>query len=199
MNHWGKSVTTRSSRRRRGGRAIATAAVVAVVASLFAPLGRQAGRRGAGRAGVQPEPLRPPVHPQADQDRRGATPPRATPANPCGTLLGTGPNQIPNGNQQGAELPWGLRTVDGTCNNLLPGQEKFGAADTVFPRQGPARFRDAETGDPDGPGPAPDGPTSYTQKRGTVIDSQPRTVSNLIVDQTETNPAAVAAADGADT
>ena len=121
----------------------------------------------------------------------------ATPANPCGTLLGTGPNQIPNGNQQGAELPWGLRTVDGTCNNLLPGQSKFGAADTVFPRQAPARFRDAESGDPDGPGPAPNGPTSYTQKRGTVIDSQPRVISNLVVDQTSTNPAAVAAAAGA--
>ena len=24
-----------------------------------------------------------------------------------------------NGNQQGVELPWGLRTVDGTCNNLI--------------------------------------------------------------------------------
>ena len=79
----------------------------------------------------------------------------ATAENPCGTLLGTGPNQIPNGNQQGAELPWGLRTVDGTCNNLLPGQEKFGAADTRVPAAGPARFRDAETGDPDGPGPHP--------------------------------------------
>ena len=109
----------------------------------------------------------------------------ATPANPCGTLLGTGPNQIPNGNQQGAELPWGLRTVDGTCNNLLPGKSKLGAADTVFPRSAPARFRDAENG------------TSYTQKKGTVRDSHPRVVSNLVVDQTPTNPAAVAAAGGA--
>ncbi len=121
----------------------------------------------------------------------------ATPANPCATLLGTGPDQIPNGNQQGAELPWGLRTVDGTCNNLLPGQEKFGAADTVFPRSAPAYFRDADSGDPDGPGPAPSGPTSYTQKKGIVIDSQPRVVSNLIVDQTASNPAAVTVADGA--
>ena len=109
----------------------------------------------------------------------------ATPANPCGTLLGTGPNQIPNGNQQGAELPWGLRTVDGTCNNLLAGKSKLGAADTVFPRSAPARFRDAENG------------TSYTQKKGTVRDSHPRVVSNLVVDQTPTNPAAVAAAGGA--
>ena len=30
-------------------------------------------------------------------------------------------------------LAWGLRTVDGTCNNLLPNQSKWGAADTLFP------------------------------------------------------------------
>ena len=40
----------------------------------------------------------------------------------------------------------------------------------------------------------PPGPTSYTQKTGNVFDSQPRVVSNLIVDQTSTNPAARAAA-----
>jgi hypothetical protein len=31
-------------------------------------------------------------------------------------------------------LPWGLRTVDGSYNNLLAGQEQFGAADNPFPR-----------------------------------------------------------------
>ena len=36
--------------------------------------------------------------------------------------------------------------------------------------------------------------TSYTQTTGTVFDSQPRVISNLIVDQTADNPAAVAAA-----
>src|SRR5437867_1100379 len=36
--------------------------------------------------------------------------------------------------------------------------------------------------------------TSYTQKSGNVFDSQPRTISNLIVDQTANNPAASAAA-----
>ena len=40
----------------------------------------------------------------------------------------------------------------------------------------------------------PPGPTSYAQKCGNVVDSQPRVISNLIVDQTETNPAAIAAA-----
>jgi hypothetical protein len=38
------------------------------------------------------------------------------------------------------------------------------------------------------------GPSSYKQKKGNVFDSQPRTISNLIVDQTSTNPAAIAAA-----
>ena len=36
--------------------------------------------------------------------------------------------------------------------------------------------------------------TSYTQTSGTVIDSQPRVISNLVVDQTVANPAAVDAA-----
>src|SRR4029453_3966345 len=35
---------------------------------------------------------------------------------------------------------------------------------------------------------------SYTQTSGLVVDSQPRTISNLIVDMTANNPAAVAAA-----
>jgi Animal haem peroxidase/Fibronectin type III domain/RTX calcium-binding nonapeptide repeat (4 copies) len=120
-----------------------------------------------------------------------------TDENPCATLLGSGPNQIPNGNQQGVELPLGLRTVDGTCNNLIPGKEEFGAADTLFPRLVPGRFEDADFADPDGPGPADPVQTSYTQTSGTVVDAEPRVISNLIVDQTDTNPAAVAVS-GAD-
>ena len=38
--------------------------------------------------------------------------------------------------------------------------------------------------------------TRYTQKSGIVVDKQPRIASNLIVDQTANNPAAVAASDG---
>ena len=30
-------------------------------------------------------------------------------------------------------LSWGLRTVDGSYNHLLPGQEQWGAADHEFP------------------------------------------------------------------
>ncbi len=59
---------------------------------------------------------------------------------PCGALVGTGPNQIPS-----PLLSIGLRTVDGTCNNLQPGQEKFGAADEIFPRLTDPVFKTAET------------------------------------------------------
>ncbi|TWC27050.1 hemolysin type calcium-binding protein, partial [Pseudomonas sp. SJZ079] len=93
--------------------------------------------------------------------------------------------------------PLGLRTVTGDLNNLRTGQSQFGAADTVFPRLLDPEFRDGEnlSIDPDGPGPQNAGdPTSYTQNSGFVQDSQPRIISNLIVDQTANNPAAVAAA-----
>src|SRR4029434_2346299 len=66
---------------------------------------------------------------------------------------------------------------------------------TIFPRLTTPVFRPAENVafDPDGPGGQTVGqPTSYTQTSGTVIDSQPRTISNLIVDQTANNPAAYA-------
>ena len=36
--------------------------------------------------------------------------------------------------QDAALLPMGLRTVDGSYNHLLPGQEQVGAADEIFPR-----------------------------------------------------------------
>jgi Ca2+-binding RTX toxin-like protein len=104
---------------------------------------------------------------------------------PCGALVGTGPNQLAS-----PLLSHGLRTVDGSCNNLQPGQETFGASDQVFPRLGSKSFGPAESGSFGGPPKA----TSYAQKSGSVFDSRPRTISNLIADQTSTNPAAVAAA-----
>src|SRR5262247_3173683 len=79
------------------------------------------------------------------------------------------------------QVPFGLRTVDGTFNNLVTGQGEFGAADNLFPRLTEPVFRTAEAG------------TSYADP-GTVIDSQPRTISNLIADQTANNPAAYATA-----
>jgi Ca2+-binding RTX toxin-like protein len=124
---------------------------------------------------------------------------RIAEAHPDGTgLLCTDPGFPANPNLCPTEvtdptLPYGLRTVDGRFNNLVPGQTAFGAADRVFPRLAPADFRAAESGDPDGPGPAPAGPTTYGQNAGIVFDSRPRLASDLIADQTTDNPAATAA------
>src|SRR4051794_9176299 len=110
-----------------------------------------------------------------------------TPATgPCGALLGTGPNQLAS-----PLLSMGLRTVDGSCNNLVAGNEQIGAADQLFPRLATPVFSDAESNPPLF-GPA--APSSYKQNTGNVFDTRPRTISNLIVDQTSTNPAAIAAA-----
>src|SRR5204862_5065836 len=67
-----------------------------------------------------------------------------------GKLLGPGPNQVSD-----PQLPRGLRTVDGSFNNLVPGQTNFGQADLVFPRLLTPVFKDAEMlrFDPDGTGP----------------------------------------------
>ena len=109
-------------------------------------------------------------------------------------------NILPN-----VQVPWGLRTVDGSYNNLVFNenagidQTQFGAADTVFPRLTTPVFRIAE-GLPAGffgPGSAAIPTTSYAQMSGPVGDSQPRIISNLIVDQTANNAAAVAANGGA--
>ena len=119
-----------------------------------------------------------------------------TPANPCGTLLNQQPGQPSDGIPDAEQVPniltsYGLRTVDGTCNNLKAGSEKFAAADVPFPRLTTPIFKAAENSPP---GFGPLHPTSYAQKKGSVFDSQPRVISNLIVDQTSTNPAALAAA-----
>lgn len=93
-----------------------------------------------------------------------------------------------------ALAPEGIRTVTGVYNNLLPGQQDAGAADQVMPRLLQPLYRPAEF-QPEGffgPGlPAGTTQTSYEQNAGNVFDSQPRTISNLIVDQTPNNPAAV--------
>src|SRR3954470_18789883 len=108
-----------------------------------------------------------------------------TPSNMCGTLVGPAADQIPD-----RLTSFGLRTVDGSCNNLFASRETFSAADQKFPRLTDPVFRAGEDAGPFGP----PGPTSYANANGNVVDSQPRTISNLIVDQTSTNPAAVAAA-----
>ncbi|MGA1303867.1 MAG: peroxidase family protein, partial [Cyanobium sp.] len=94
-------------------------------------------------------------------------------------------------------LPYGLRTVEGIYNNVVPGQEAFGAADRPMVNTQPQRWRAAQgaTFDPDGPGPLGIGsPSSYTQTSGVVFDGQVRSASNLVSDQTVRNPVAVTAA-----
>ena len=126
-------------------------------------------------------------------------PDAGTPVNPdpigdpdyCQSLVGPNANQIPD-----RLTSYGLRTVDGSCNNLFPGREKFAAADQPFPRLTTPVFSAAEASPTDffGPGSGTIPSSSYAQKKGFVFDTQPRVISNLIVDQTSTNPAAVAAA-----
>ena len=137
----------------------------------------------------------------AERHRRAfmGTPDPGTPVNPdptgdpdyCQSLVGPNANQIPD-----RLTAYGLRTVDGSCNNLFPNREKFAAADQPFPRLTTPVFSDAEASPTDffGPGSGTIPGSSYAQKRGFVFDTQPRLISNLIVDQTSTNPAAVAAA-----
>ena len=96
-------------------------------------------------------------------------------------------------------LSWGLRTVDGSHNNLLPGREYWGASNQPFTTHMDPVYRTVMV-DPDGPGPAP--LTAMTTRRpcsilarpagpGDVMDPALRTISNLIVDQTLNNPAAI--------
>ena len=132
-----------------------------------------------------------------------------------------------NGNDGFAQahlLPYGLRTVDGSYNNLLPGRENWGASDQSFPGIFTPQYMNDADGDRYDFNPAPDGPgldgimgtaddtgvSWYTNNSyanagtrtgslpgpgsGTVIDADPRIISNLIVDQTLKNPAAIAAA-----
>ena len=70
-----------------------------------------------------------------------------------------------------SRVPLGLRTVDGSYNNLVNGQTDFGAADTPFPRVTETVYRPGYAGS------------------GNVVDPGPRIISNLIVDQTANNPA----------
>ena len=94
-------------------------------------------------------------------------------------------------------VPFGLRTVDGSLNNLAPGQENFGAADQPFPRMLDPQYVNDPDGDSidfDGGGPAPAMVQGNYGQSGPVVDADPRTISNLIVNQTVDNPAALYAA-----
>jgi len=95
-------------------------------------------------------------------------------------------------------MPVGLRTVDGSLNSLIPGQTEFGAADNLFPRLTDPNFLNDQDGDelPLGP-PGSGAPTIDNTDYGisqSVADADPRIISNLLVDMTAANPAAVEAA-----
>lgn len=105
----------------------------------------------------------------------------------------------PNGSVPAYNVSWGLRTVDGTYNNLL--HPEWGAADNEFPEPLGTQFRTIMV-DPDGDGPM--GPVPVTYQPGVdndgpfgpadpsdVFDPTVRTISNLLVDQTLGNPSAI--------
>lgn len=100
--------------------------------------------------------------------------------------------------------PIGMRTITGQLNNLEPAQTEFGAVGE-FPRLLDPDYRDdGATGNPEDPidinGPAPGGivdNTDYSQSVGSlgspdghVVDTDPRMISNLIVDISIHNAAA---------
>src|SRR3954451_4883979 len=80
-----------------------------------------------------------------------------TATNPCGSLVGPASDQIPD-----RLTSYGLRTVDGSCNNLFPGRKTFAASDVPFPHLAAPIFRGAE--DPSfSLGPNTPAHTSYNQ------------------------------------
>lgn len=104
----------------------------------------------------------------------------------------------PGGLVPAYNISWGLRTVDGSYNNLMPGRTEWGAADNEFPELLNPVYRPAEGTPLDMNGPAPGGvvPTApnynpSNNPNSIVVDSSLRTISNLIVDQTLDNPAAI--------
>ena len=98
--------------------------------------------------------------------------------------------------------PIGMRTVDGSLNNLEAGQTEFGSGDDAFPRLLDPDYRDDGQITGDGSGviedpfplgnPADPGTEFVTNTdyavSDNVVDTDPRLISNLIVDQNATNP-----------
>lgn len=100
-------------------------------------------------------------------------------------------------------LPYGLRTVDGSYNNLVEGREQWGASGETFLRLTAPVWRDegddvmpfganmSVTNNDYGASGAAD---QFGLGGGSVADADPRLISNLVVDQTLDNPAAIAVA-----
>ncbi len=74
-----------------------------------------------------------------------------------------------------SRVAFGLRTVDGSFNNLVQGQTDFGAADTLFPRLLDPVFRNDQDGDRRV---RPDHRRPTMRARGDhVVDADPRIIS----------------------
>jgi Ca2+-binding RTX toxin-like protein len=116
----------------------------------------------------------------------------------------------PDGLIPSYNIAWGLRTVDGTYNHLLPGQEEWGSSDQPFDERLGTDFKTIMVDVNPGPGVTlmpmsyapttvdPDGPDADglpggqgSGVAGDVFDPTVRTISNLLVDQTLDNPAAI--------
>ena len=91
-------------------------------------------------------------------------------------------------------LPYGLRTVDGSYNNLVDGRERWGASDEIMPRLFTPNYLDDQDGDVMSFGPTMTITNTDYGAAGNVADADPRIISNLIADQTPGNPAAISAA-----
>ncbi len=184
MTRIGKALSGGASPARKGKvAAVATLAVIAAILAPGAATPAQAATVGQGFT-ITPTDLSYILKQIEIAEAHVANTTSAT--GPCGALIGTGPHQLPS-----PLLSFGLRTVDGSCNNLVAGRGRIGASDELFPRLTTPVFRDAGENPPLF-GPAH--PSSYKQTTGNVFDTEPRVISNLIVDQTATNPAAIAAA-----
>ena len=151
---------------------------------------------------------------EAHATKEGPTPGSVTPPN--SVLSTTGSDGSANApHVVNFTLPHGLRTVDGRGNNLTvltdadqqrvptsPALAKdLGAADRTFPRMVPlaaTAWKDTEPGTvPLGPGmpyAAGGAASTYDTRGGSVQDSTPRLISNLVSDQSNCNPAALQAA-----
>src|SRR5262245_14255051 len=97
-------------------------------------------------------------------------------------------------------VPFGLRTVDGSYNHVMPGDTQAGAADGIFPRLLKPIWRNDQDGDTQAFGPPGTGAPVITNtnydpnytganpnspaSRLSVADADPRIISNLVVDQT---------------
>jgi hypothetical protein len=94
--------------------------------------------------------------------------------------LGPRADQIP-----GRMTSYGLRTVDGSGNSLVPGRDTFAAADQVFPRLTTPDFRAAQDVPP---GFGPSGPTRAVRRatgdprhRGAMVPAWPHVVHDVML------------------